>query len=312
MTLWTERSTEDLIASMRAAGYDTPLELAEEFVRRGPAVVDALCALLRDPATWAPRREPENMLPVHALLILGAIADPRGGPVALEVARTHDMEEYTWEDVPPVLAAFGTAMVPDLVALTRDLTAPLFARSTAYRALYLLACDHPELRPEVKALLIDALATPDIDPDIGRDVALILYDVAEPDGVAAVREAIARGAVDEDLADVDESLSTPMSEGWQWETFKRDPMHHFGPDGTLEHVRERMAAVRRYRESHPDLQASAFPAAFAAARPTAPVATRATPVATPRRAVVRSSPKVGRNDPCPCGSGKKYKKCCGR
>ena len=26
---------------------------------------------------------------------------------------------------------------------------------------------------------------------------------------------------------------------------------------------------------------------------------------------VRSEPKVGRNDPCPCGSGKKYKKCCG-
>jgi uncharacterized protein YecA (UPF0149 family) len=25
----------------------------------------------------------------------------------------------------------------------------------------------------------------------------------------------------------------------------------------------------------------------------------------------RSSPNVGRNDPCPCGSGKKYKKCCG-
>ena len=23
-------------------------------------------------------------------------------------------------------------------------------------------------------------------------------------------------------------------------------------------------------------------------------------------------PKVGRNDPCPCGSKKKYKKCCGR
>ena len=26
----------------------------------------------------------------------------------------------------------------------------------------------------------------------------------------------------------------------------------------------------------------------------------------------RESTKVGRNDPCPCGSGKKYKKCCGR
>ncbi len=27
---------------------------------------------------------------------------------------------------------------------------------------------------------------------------------------------------------------------------------------------------------------------------------------------VRAEPKVGRNDPCPCGSGKKFKKCCGR
>lgn len=26
----------------------------------------------------------------------------------------------------------------------------------------------------------------------------------------------------------------------------------------------------------------------------------------------KESEKVGRNDPCPCGSGKKYKQCCGR
>ncbi|MFQ5686087.1 MAG: SEC-C metal-binding domain-containing protein [Candidatus Scalindua sp.] len=24
-----------------------------------------------------------------------------------------------------------------------------------------------------------------------------------------------------------------------------------------------------------------------------------------------SEPKTGRNNPCPCGSGRKYKKCCG-
>ncbi len=28
--------------------------------------------------------------------------------------------------------------------------------------------------------------------------------------------------------------------------------------------------------------------------------------------VVRAAPKVGRNDPCPCGSGKKFKQCCGK
>lgn len=31
-----------------------------------------------------------------------------------------------------------------------------------------------------------------------------------------------------------------------------------------------------------------------------------------RKPIVRKNRKVGRNDPCPCGSGKKYKKCCGR
>jgi preprotein translocase subunit SecA len=53
-----------------------------------------------------------------------------------------------------------------------------------------------------------------------------------------------------------------------------------------------------------------------AARPTAApamdgmsdVIEEALPSAAPLR---RDQPKVGRNDPCPCGSGKKYKKCCG-
>ena len=30
------------------------------------------------------------------------------------------------------------------------------------------------------------------------------------------------------------------------------------------------------------------------------------------RTVRRQGKKIGPNDPCPCGSGKKYKKCCGR
>ncbi len=31
---------------------------------------------------------------------------------------------------------------------------------------------------------------------------------------------------------------------------------------------------------------------------------------TPVETITRDQPKIGRNDPCPCGSGKKYKKCC--
>ena len=32
----------------------------------------------------------------------------------------------------------------------------------------------------------------------------------------------------------------------------------------------------------------------------------------PNKPVSRATPKIGRNDPCPCGSGKKYKNCCGK
>ena len=34
--------------------------------------------------------------------------------------------------------------------------------------------------------------------------------------------------------------------------------------------------------------------------------------ATKKRPAVRAGQKVGRNDPCPCGSGKKYKHCHGK
>ncbi|MDG1687910.1 MAG: SEC-C metal-binding domain-containing protein [Gammaproteobacteria bacterium] len=31
----------------------------------------------------------------------------------------------------------------------------------------------------------------------------------------------------------------------------------------------------------------------------------------PQTPVTRDAPKIGRNDPCVCGSGRKFKKCCG-
>ncbi|NLB11898.1 preprotein translocase subunit SecA [Candidatus Dojkabacteria bacterium] len=34
------------------------------------------------------------------------------------------------------------------------------------------------------------------------------------------------------------------------------------------------------------------------------------PGQTVKQKTIKKNKKVGRNDPCPCGSGKKYKKCC--
>ena len=56
---------------------------------------------------------------------------------------------------------------------------------------------------------------------------------------------------------------------------------------------------------------TAQPSTTAAETPPQAAATTVQPAetrSTPRKA---DGTKVGRNDPCPCGSGKKYKKCCG-
>ncbi|MBN2353977.1 MAG: preprotein translocase subunit SecA [Spirochaetales bacterium] len=66
--------------------------------------------------------------------------------------------------------------------------------------------------------------------------------------------------------------------------------------------------ARRGEASHTEIgQFGAMGGAPQAAPSAAPQRAAASPVAT----VQRSVPKVGRNDPCPCGSGKKYKKCHG-
>jgi len=81
-------------------------------------------------------------------------------------------------------------------------------------------------------------------------------------------------------------------------------------------VPPRRPAASTLTLNHPG--ASSVPAFAGAARSNQAAATAQTP--TPARTggddvvktVRRDEPKVGRNDPCPCGSGKKYKKCHGQ
>ncbi|HEY9170650.1 MAG TPA: preprotein translocase subunit SecA [Verrucomicrobiae bacterium] len=53
-------------------------------------------------------------------------------------------------------------------------------------------------------------------------------------------------------------------------------------------------------------------AAGAADKPKASDVVSEAAAAVEKAKPIRTGPKVGRNDPCPCGSGKKYKQCCGK
>ncbi len=69
---------------------------------------------------------------------------------------------------------------------------------------------------------------------------------------------------------------------------------------------------RRIQQPMSEVHESASGMAFSETREQQPEAQEQGSAAQPKRRVpVVIGPKVGRNDPCPCGSGKKYKKCCG-
>jgi preprotein translocase subunit SecA len=81
----------------------------------------------------------------------------------------------------------------------------------------------------------------------------------------------------------------------------------------VEQQRSDMAGMRFQHAAAPALSPAAVAAPapggqapFPAARPPGAVSPE------PAAPFVRSQPKVGRNEPCPCGSGKKYKQCHGR
>jgi preprotein translocase subunit SecA len=67
-------------------------------------------------------------------------------------------------------------------------------------------------------------------------------------------------------------------------------------DAASESINEDMSQVKDLQYQHAEISTDA-------AETEKPADTAVAPV--------RSGPKVGRNDPCPCGSGKKYKACCG-
>ncbi|MBD3384928.1 hypothetical protein GF407_08380 [candidate division KSB1 bacterium] len=80
----------------------------------------------------------------------------------------------------------------------------------------------------------------------------------------------------------------------------------FDVGGELEEKKQQRSEPKEYVTTHSQVQT--FQQTAPATSPAAQVQSRgqAGGAQKPKQAV-----KVGRNDPCPCGSGKKYKQCCG-
>jgi hypothetical protein len=139
-------------------------------------------------------------------------------------------------------------------------------------------------------------------------LACAVADLPAPELVGDLRQAFQDGLVDEDyaeLADLERDSLVPFEKKDQW---KQEKLSSLVSDAVTE--MSWWAAFAADDGPEPSRLPPEPIAPPPPLRAIEPEETQAAALATPPGAGIRRGPKIGRNDPCPCGSGKKHKKCC--
>jgi hypothetical protein len=127
----------------------------------------------------------------------------------------------------------------------------------------------------------------------------VVADLPAPELLEEVRQAYADGLVDDTVADL-EGIERDMAAPKPW---RRD-RHHL--------ITDAIAEMEWWASFHPeDSRPKKLPKSEAPALPSPPADPDSDSEYVAPQPFVRET-KIGRNDPCPCGSGLKYKKCCGK
>jgi len=142
------------------------------------------------------------------------------------------------------------------------------------------------------------------DAPVAGYLVNVLVSLAPREARELIDEAYDRGLVGPWITGR-KQMEQSILEGDVWVQKELDRCPATGIDDTIAEL-ETWAA---FSEKPPPARESAEPMANIAQAPTP---AWSEPTTTPTPAPQLPGRKTGRNEPCPCGSGKKYKKCCGR
>ena len=265
-----------------------------------PPLVALLEALASNPA---PAKADGYVLHLYAMLLLAAWRDTRA---YRPLAALGHLDEASIDEVFGQLVhdSYGRALASccdgDIAPLTRladNDAASLWSRAAALEALTLAALEGRAARGPVVDFLADIgtreAALLKDKPDAGADLELLdllvvcLADLGAVEQLPLIGEWFAAGLVDSSYAapaDIEADI-------------QRSPADCLAAlqgagRGLIDDVARETALWPAFHELPP-------------------VQLPPIPLGSLREPVKRDEPKVGRNDPCPCGSGRKYKKCHG-
>jgi hypothetical protein len=260
--------------------------VVEALAHKGEKYVDRILDLLgqkvedfeTDPMTW---------LEIFLVMLAGEMRLERAIP--LVVKKLHECGEILSEECVEALGKIGTDAAAGAVA-EGWLDAVWDYRLYATSALEKIHSD-----TTVRKCL--GLLPQDKDLDIRTKLADALLGQFADEGIEPVREMVQRRAYDPASGDLMRKLvavSTVLGV-----TFPEHPIWKREAEERLAKQERRMKEMRGF------LQAPAQPAL-----PPKPAPARDDYLERKPAPFLRTERQVGRNDSCPCGSGKKFKKCC--
>ena len=259
-------------------------------------MVDTLAARLADDDFWDPDVDSGTWwLRLHAVMILGLIPGERAGLVLVAIMRRMalagdvDLQDWCAGLWPAFFRNKPDSVLPALRAVCTDQELDCYIRVNALEPVLAAAQREGPAALEDALVWIAGLIRNEDDAGefrFGAATTLLsfprgnfrplLAELAghvEPDAFAAYF----------DHRDIEEAYRRGTDQATWAEGHFADPWRFYTPEQIA--ARQQRWAEEEMREA--ELLLAEFPETY-----------------------VRSAPKVGRNDPCPCGSGKKYKKCC--
>jgi hypothetical protein len=273
--------------------------LTEALSRHG----EAAAALAMDRLTTGPD---EDWMEIFAVQLLGKL---RHGPAAAHILKRMEIDtDILREEAVRALVGIGTVDVVQRIEA-------FYPGKPWHVRLY---ADDPLgriKRPESERAILNLLKHED-KPDLIGSLGYGLCELCTTEGLEAVREMIVQKMYDPQMAELDEPLlavgkmvgyEPPEAAAWREKIAEREAarerrMQEFaGPRGLDALMRE---MKRRFIASGGNFSGDDWNT-----DPDNDI-DRLRPAPDAIVPIRRESPKVGRNDPCPCGSGKKYKKCC--
>ncbi|MBS0371281.1 MAG: DUF1186 domain-containing protein [Proteobacteria bacterium] len=265
-----------------------------------PLLVAELEALAADPT---PAQADGYVLHLYAMLLLARWRTPSAYRPLVELGHLDESQvdtvfgQLVHDSYGRALASTCDGDLAPLAALADDDGASRWARAAALEAMSLAALEGLTPRGPVVDFLADfgtreAQALQDT-PERGEDFPLLdalvthLADLGAVEHLPTIHEWFAAGLIDDSYVDADQLEDDIRRNPADALAALREAGH-----GLIDDLRPEIAAW-------PDIHHMP------------PVALAPIPLGAIREPIVRDGAKVGRNDPCPCGSGRKYKKCHG-